>query len=230
VQVKGVGGAGTLTGILAIGAGHEHACAVRADRSTVCWGANTTGQLGNGTTTDSTAPVVVLGTGGGGTLGSVAAVDGGEGSTCARLTDLTARCWGANSQGQLGDNSTTQRLWPVQVKGVGGLGSLTSVSRLRVGAQHACAVNSSNVLRCWGDNDSGQLGIGSTTDALAPATVASPLNGDASTGSGGMGAGSQHTCSLRTTGATWCWGTNVWGQLGDGTQSAATSPVPVSPA
>jgi len=137
-------------------------CATRTSGKGLCWGYNASGALGDGTTTNSPKPVAVTG------FGSKAkVVKAGMANTCAIKTSGRLSCWGDNSSGQVGDNTTVNRLTPVPVYG---LGTTTKVS---VGYVHACAVSSSKAVRCWGDNAVGQLGDGAApTDSTRPVKVA----------------------------------------------------------
>jgi alpha-tubulin suppressor-like RCC1 family protein len=229
VQVLGAGGTGTLTGVarLASGEGAKHTCAAKTDGTAWCWGLNDKGQLGDTTTTDRSAPVQVVGAGGTGTLAGVSRLTGGDNHTCAAKTDGTAWCWGLNDKGQLGDTTTTNRSWPVQVVGAGGTGTLAGVTRIAAGSKHVCAVKSDGTVWCWGLNDKGQLGDTTSTNRSWPVQVV---------GVGGSGtfanavldaAGMSHTCAPTTDQRAWCWGLNANGQLGDGTNGDAASPVRV---
>ncbi|GIV95657.1 MAG: hypothetical protein KatS3mg057_0314 [Herpetosiphonaceae bacterium] len=157
-----VGGATPLTNVLALSAGYAHSCALVADGSARCWGANGAGQLGDGTTTSSASPVVV---GGATPLTNVLALSAGSYHSCALLADGGVRCWGANWSGQLGDGSTTSSPSPVAV---GGATPLTDIVALSAGGEYSCALLADGGVRCWGRNDYGQLGDGTTTDSASP--------------------------------------------------------------
>ena len=227
VQVTGPGGVGTLSGVSTVGAGLQHACGVKSDTTVWCWGLNDRGQLGDDTTTDSSAPVQVKGSGGVGTLSGATLVGAGDLFTCAALSDWTAWCWGRNNKGQLGDNTTTDRLTPIQVKGGGWTGFFDDAVEVAGGLGHSCAVKSDATVWCWGRNDRGQLGDNTTSDSLTPVQV---------TGSGGVGtlsgvssvaAGAKSTCVVKTDTTVWCWGDNGKGQLGDNTTTDSSAPVQV---
>ena len=106
-----------------------------------------------------------------GSLTGVSSIVPGGIHTCALLTGGTARCWGFNSNGQLGDGTTTQRLLPVVVKNEAGSGSLTGVTQLSAQEVHTCARSSDAAVRCWGKNTNGELGDGTTTNRLLPVYV-----------------------------------------------------------
>jgi hypothetical protein len=122
------------------------------------------------------------------------------------------RCWGANDEGQLGNNATTGSLVPVDVAIVA-----TSISS-GVSAQHTCASTATGV-KCWGSNRKGQLGNGSTDRALVPTDVAG-------VGPGVLSAGVSHTCVLTIDGA-FCWGDNLLGELGSDQSTQSTTPIAV---
>jgi alpha-tubulin suppressor-like RCC1 family protein len=139
----------------------------------------------------------------------------GSDHTCALLNDGTARCWGYNGYGALGDGTTTQRLAPVAVSGI------SSAVALTAGENHTCALLANGTARCWGSNYAGQLGDGTTTERSTPVAV-SGLSGAVA-----LTAGGAHTCALLANGTARCWGDNNNGQLGDGTTTGRLTPVAV---
>ena len=208
VNVSGLG-----LGVRAVSAGGYHTCALFETGAVKCWGYNPTGQLGDNSATNRDEPVDVNGLGAG-----VAAIRGGLDHTCALTETGAAKCWGANAFGQVGDNSTTNRNEPV---GVSGLDS--GVAGLSGGVLHTCALLLTGEVKCWGDNQFGQLGDNSHQGRLTPASV-SALPGPAAM----VSAGGVHTCALLVTGTVNCWGNNGAGQLGDGTTSDRDEPVAVA--
>jgi alpha-tubulin suppressor-like RCC1 family protein len=112
VAVVGVGGTGTLVGVIALAAGESHTCALLSGGGVNCWGFNYYGQLGNNTTTNSTTPVVVVGPGGSGTLSGAAALVAGSSHSCALVNPGDVDCWGSNGYGQLGNNTTSNSTTP----------------------------------------------------------------------------------------------------------------------
>lgn len=205
----GCGSAQAQLRAVQVAAGAAHACALESEGTVRCWGDNSYGQLGDGSTTSRTIPVTVA------ALGDVVALAAGHFHTCAVLTDGTARCWGNNAAGQLGDGSAQGRTVAVAVAGLSG------VAALAAGERHTCALLLGGAVHCWGDNRHGQLGDGSTTPRRTPAVVADL--GAAQT----LTAGDQHTCAVTASGAVRCWGDNSYGQLGDGSRVARTTPVTV---
>jgi alpha-tubulin suppressor-like RCC1 family protein len=139
----------------------------------------------------------------------------GQHHTCALTTQGGVRCWGDNSMGQLGDGTTTQRLTPVDVKGL-----TSGVTAIAAGDQHTCALTSDGGVQCWGTNLSGALGDGSTA---AQRSTPGPVPGLTS-GVVALGAGGADTCASVTSGSLYCWGLNASGQLGDGTNTPRPMP------
>jgi len=207
-----------------IAAGNAHACMIRAGLA-YCWGANGNGQLGNGSTSNSSVPVPVY-TGGvlaGKTLTQIVA---GFSHTCALDSSGAAYCWGLDSSGQLGNNSVTQSLVPVAVTTSGVLSGKT-LTQITAGNSHTCALDSSGTAYCWGSNGNGQLGNNSTTKSLVPVAVTTSgvLSGKTLTQITG---GYAHTCALDSTGAAYCWGANGNGQLGNSSTTQSLVPVAVT--
>jgi alpha-tubulin suppressor-like RCC1 family protein len=194
-----------LSNATAIATGGDHTCALVADGTVRCWGANDRGQLGDGTTTNRSTPVAVQ------ALRNAVAITAGLAHTCASLADGTVRCWGANDTGELGDDTTTQQPLPDTVIG------LTNAGGTDGGGGHSCAITAWTAA-CWGANDLGQLGDNTTTQRLSPVfplIIASPQTGSKSVVQ--IAAGSGHSCALLFDGSLQCWGEGASGQLGGGT-------------
>ena len=134
-------------------AGASHTCALRNDGSAYCWGLNDKGQLGNGNTTDKNIPVRVK-TDASNDLANVVAISAGANHTCALKADHSVVCWGANEDGQLGDNSTTNRSYPVVALSA----SASNALALSAGGAHTCVASINGTVQCWGAGNSGQLG------------------------------------------------------------------------
>ncbi len=235
------GGVAVIDSAIAVDGGGSHTCALLADGTVMCWGNNPYGQVGDGTTTTRLTPVAVpdvsnvdqiaLGVNrscvlGGGAIKcwgqtpvaprtGVAEISDNGFSACIRLLDRTLRCWGSNYYGQLGNGTTNgSTIMPEQT--VSGLAGAASVS---VGDYHACATLIDGRAMCWGRNDNGQLGNGTTTDSPTPVFV-SGLSGAVGVYSGGSS-----SCALLASGGVRCWGRNSSGQLGDGTTTSRSTPV-----
>jgi len=178
-----------------------------------CSGENTNGQLGDGTTTNQSAPVTVSG------ISTATSVSAGFRQTCALLNNNTVNCWGLNSSGQLGDGTTVDKSTPVTVSGIS---TATSVS-VGGGSEegHSCSLLSNNSVKCWGNNGYGQLGDGTTTDRSTPVLVSGISTAIA------ISAGFRHTCALLSDSTVQCWGYNNQGQLGDRTKASSFTPVNV---
>ncbi|MBO9662541.1 hypothetical protein [Dokdonella sp.] len=196
----------------AVGAGFVHSCALTTVGGVKCWGNNDQGQLGDGTTTNRATPTDVL------TLESgIAAIATSASYSCALTDRGGAKCWGDNSDGQLGDGSTVSHTVARDVSGL-----TTGIVALAAGASHSCALTTSGGVKCWGNNGSGQLGNGGTTDSPVPVDV-----GGLGTTAIAIAAGLAHTCVLTTAGGVKCWGANDNGQLGDGSTTQPSAPVDV---
>lgn len=196
---------------IALAAGQRHACALREQGDVVCWGRNSSGELGIGmVSTSAPLPLTVA------SLDGVSSISSRVGHTCAVLRDGDARCWGDNSRGQVGDGTTADRASPVSV-------ALSSgVVAIGAGYLHTCAVMADATVRCWGEGSDGQLGNASRVDSSTPVPV-STLSSVRS-----VGAGAGHTCALRDDGTVWCWGSNMSGEIGHPSAESEFTPVRVS--
>jgi alpha-tubulin suppressor-like RCC1 family protein len=196
-----------------VGSGELHTCALLSDKTVRCWGRDLYNQTGvQAAASSNTRPLPAV-TG----LSGVSKLAVGYNHSCALLSDGSARCWGRNTQGQLGDSAsvvTTSRQ-PLKVTG------LTNITQLAAGGEHTCALLSDGTVRCWGLNADGQLGDGTTVDRRSPVVV-SGLSGVVQ-----IAAGLLSTCAVRTSGTVHCWGRNSTYQLGDGTVINRSAPVQV---
>lgn len=204
-----------LLGATTLAAGGYHSCALLSSGGVACWGYNASGELGNGSTSNSSTPEDVYGLSGG--AKDVAA---GLYHTCAVTTVGGALCWGFNMYGEVG-NGTNQNSYstPVSVL-IGPFGTVTAVS---AGAYFTCAVTGTGAALCWGLNSEGQLGTGVASSTTTPAAVHGLSSGIVA-----VSAGTYHACALTSTGSVYCWGSNTYGQLGNGTTSASRTPVAVT--
>ena len=210
-EVQGLDGS-----VVEVAAGTEFSCARYADGGVACWGNNLSGRLGIGSADQSPlsrfAPTEVVG------LPQPAVrVAAGGAFACALDSAGDVYCWGNNLFGSLGNGGGSDSNVPVQVA-LGG----ADVQTIAVGSLHACALTSGNQVRCWGLNESGQLGDGSTVNSPLPTTV-SGMSGTLTK----LAAGGEHSCALNSAGEVHCWGGNAHGQLGDGSTSSRSSPAQV---
>ncbi|MEO7387205.1 MAG: RCC1 repeat-containing protein, partial [Gammaproteobacteria bacterium] len=192
-----------------LAAGGNHSCVVIANGEVRCWGRNGSGQLGNGSTTDSPQPVTAT------LFVNAAAVAAGGDSSCALQVDGLAKCWGRNAEGQLGNGTTAASSIPVTVTGITATG-------LASGFRHTCALLGSGGVRCWGANTAGQLGNGTLVGATTAVTVTGISTATA------IATGGNHSCAVLAAGGVKCWGDNTIGQLGNGVPGSTTVPVDVS--
>ena len=198
---------------IAVTTGYAHTCILGYSGTVDCWGANGSGRLGDGTTTSRWTPVQVT------PHTDFTEVSAGGGHTCAVRADGTVWCWGSNGAGQLGDASGSDSPTPVQV--------ITPYDAAFVsvfaGLEHSCAVTRDGSASCWGDNHFGQLGGGLDLDQVP---VAFPVVG--LTDAVAVTGGEAHSCALIGDGTVECWGQNLQGQLGDGTNVDSATPVQVA--
>jgi len=209
-----------ISNAITVATGQQHSCAILSDGTVECWGANVYGQLGHGdTATPYYTPVPVSG------VTNAIAVAGGKLHTCALLSDGTVQCWGYNYAGQLGVDRTGPETCsysacsttPVHVAGV------TNALGIAAGDEHSCALLADGTVRCWGWNYYGQSGNGDGIQYhITPVTV-SGINTAVA-----IDADGHHTCALLAEGTLKCWGSNFYGELGNGTTNTAYTPATVS--
>ncbi|MBI5778435.1 MAG: putative Ig domain-containing protein [Planctomycetes bacterium] len=215
VQVSG------LTGAIAIAGGGSHSIVLKNDGTVWTWGYNYFGQLGDGTTTNRLTPVKVIG------LVDVIAIAGGGSHSIALKNDGMVWTWGLNSSGQLGDWTTTDRLSPVPVKDLSGM-NLTGIVAIAGGYEHSMALKNDGTVWAWGNNGWGQLGDGTTAMKSAPVQVKGPGGVGFLTNITAIAGGAYHSIALKNDGTVWTWGSNYYGQLGDGTMTDRLTPVQVT--
>jgi alpha-tubulin suppressor-like RCC1 family protein len=207
VPVSGLSAASVLA------AGSTHTCAIVAGGAVDCWGGNWRGQLGLGYSDDGPHAVPEAVTG----ITAATRVAAGDDDTCV-IVSGGVRCWGDNWSGQLGIGSRDGdgHGLPTAVTGI------STATDVAINSDHACAVLSNGSVRCWGRNDSGQLGNGATTDSFTPVAV----KGITTATTVAVGYGS--TCVRVSTGGIKCWGDNSSGQLGNGTFRSSLAAVSVA--
>ena len=195
-----------------IAAGYFHTCMLESQSNIVsCWGSNTFGQLGTLGIPRSSIPLPISGS-----LGNVTAISAGANQSCAVSSDGAIRCWGQNSYGQLGNGSLANSFAPVRVSGL----SAPAVT-VALGPSHACALLRNGSVDCWGDNTYGQLGsVVNGSSQSATAVSVSGLGNSAIA----VAVGDYHTCAVLADGSARCWGTNRYGQLGNGSASDSAAP------
>lgn len=197
-----------------LSAGATHTCAIGDTGGVWCWGDNEFGELGDGTTNDSSTPVAVKGL-----PSEPSAIVAADRSTCAIVTDKSVWCWGLNTSGQLGngniDGFSTEHPTPAQIP------ILTGVVRLSGAGDHYCAMLSDQTIGCWGGNTDAVLGTPDAGPVATPAIVGGLSNVR------NMSVGPRHACAVLNDGTMRCWGDNTAGILGDGTEDPSSAPVTV---
>ncbi|MDP9318511.1 MAG: hypothetical protein M3O94_05440, partial [Actinomycetota bacterium] len=205
--IASAGSSEPLSGVRALAAGWLHTCALMVDTTVKCWGENKEGQLGDGTTTDTTAPVAVTAAPGSTSpLSGVMAIASGDFRTCALLADTTVTCWGWNYVSQLSEPDVAPKpdVAPVAVNDSPSDGVLSGVTGIAVAGGYtqniggflACALMTSQRAKCWGANDNGSIGDGTTTSSLSAVDVVG-LPGPATAITGG--------CALLADTTVSCW-------------------------
>jgi alpha-tubulin suppressor-like RCC1 family protein len=230
VTVVAVSGSGPLTNVTQVAAGYNHTCALLASRQVRCWGFNDGGQLGNNTGYSSFAtPQVVLNDAGNRPLKNVIAIAVGGDTSCALLATHQVRCWGANGSGQAGTGLPGNAQLPKLVRNPAGTGPLQNVTQISVGWSTTCARLSNGQVRCWGYNNHGQVGDGTTgTDRRRPRVVRSVSGPGALTGVKQVAVGETVACALLNSGQVRCWGQGDDGGLGNGGLVDRNRPVRVA--
>lgn len=195
-----------LSGVADVDAGLAHTCAVTAGGEMFCWGANASGQLGDGSQNPSTVPKAVVQLAG---FSYVTDVDRQNLHTCARMSDGSARCWGRNESGQSGEPASAT---PSEIVVVAGLPDVVAV---RTGGAHSCAVAASGQLWCWGANGAGQLGVSGGGSHVPKVANGGPVRG--------LALGADFTCWVQVSdGSARCVGDNTHAQLGSGGGGGST--------
>jgi alpha-tubulin suppressor-like RCC1 family protein len=202
---------GGYTDWVQIRGGRFHTAAIRANGTAWAWGWNGYGQLGDNSTTSRRSPVSVVG----GYTDWVQIDACFSFHTAAIRANGTAWAWGRNGNGQLGDNSTTNRSSPVSV-----VGGYTDWVQISAGGYHNAAIRANGTAWAWGRNASGQLGTNNTTNTSSPVSVVGGFTDWVQIDGGGY-----HTFALRANGTAWAWGSNSNGRLGDNSTTNRSSPV-----
>jgi alpha-tubulin suppressor-like RCC1 family protein len=229
---------GVLAGktVVAVAAGTYHSLALCSDGTVAAWGGNYAGQIGDNTTTDCLVPVAVNTASGVSALygKTVVAVAAGTYHSLALCSDGSVAAWGGNYEGQIGDNTTTDRLVPVAVNTAAGVSALSgkTVVAVAAGSEHSLALCSDGTVAAWGSNGWAQLGDNTTTDRLVPVAVSTAAGVSALSGKTvvAVAAGWGHSLALCSDGTVNAWGSNDGGQLGDNTTTCRLVPVAVNTA
>jgi len=209
-----------ITNARQVAGGDIHACAVIGIGQVKCWGDNSSGQLGDGTSTQRNTPVVVKG------ITKATQVAAGYAHTCALLAGGSIECWGDNYDGELGDGTTSERKTPVAVEGI------RTAIRVATGYYDTCALLAGGSVKCWGANVDGELGDGTDTGPVRCGSDHEPCSPTPVVVKGiaratSITAGALHSCASLADGAVKCWGDNLDGQLGNGTMTNRLTPVAV---
>lgn len=202
---------GLPEGATAIATGRNFSCVVTTSGGVKCWGENE-GNLGDGGYIDSPVPVDVADLRGG-----VRAIAAGRSHACALTFAGGVKCWGKNDSGQIGDGTTITRTRPVEVSGL-----QRDVAFIAAGADRTCAVTTTQAVMCWGANNFGEVGDGTTTTRLAPMRVAGLV------GVKSVALANQTTCALTTAGSVKCWGGDNSAAQGNGYGESSLTPVDVA--
>jgi alpha-tubulin suppressor-like RCC1 family protein len=199
---------------ISIHANQLHTCALTSSGTIYCWGGNGSGQLGNGTTMQNNLPTAVPA---GVTFVSMST---GGYHTCALTTEGSLYCWGNNYNGQLGIGNTLNSSNPTAVFMPEGV----IVASIDAGGYYTCALTTAGTIYCWGRNEHGQLGNGTTASSTRPTALSlsagEPIDS--------ISVGELSACARTSVGTIYCWGNNSYGQLGDGTTTSRSIPMPLS--
>jgi alpha-tubulin suppressor-like RCC1 family protein len=202
-----------LSGVRTIDAGVIHTCAATDQGAAWCWGFNSSGQLGDGTNSSSHTPVAVRGLSSG-----VQDIEAGHSHSCAISEVGAALCWGHNFYGQLGQGNFVDANTPLTVTNL-----MSGVAAIKLGGSHTCALTLSGAVWCWGANNYGQLGNGTLVRSNVPVPVSNLTSGVVS-----LSVGNNHACALILVGKVFCWGHNLFGQLGTLSVENANVPLEVT--
>jgi len=204
----------SVSGAIKIAAGEVHTCIISALKRVWCWGLEKHGQLGTGSTgnNDSDIPIEVVGLN-----RDISDVSLGSFHTCALDILSQLYCWGWNQYGELGLGHQLRKFTPTKV-----VFENSRVTKVSLGLHYSCIVNNLSQVWCWGSNQNGQLGDGTTTHRRTPTQTS------LATSASHIGSGGRHSCAIDDRSDLYCWGTNGYGQLGLGTNSDTYVPTKVT--
>lgn len=223
VRVHGALNAGFLKNAKEIVIRENFSLALMYDSTVWSWGFNGDGELGNNSTTDSWIPVKVHGPGNAGYLSGIIQISGGYAHAIALKSDGSVWAWGDNTNGELGDSTTTNRLTPVQVHGLLNIGFLSGVTKIAAGQQFNLALIAGGNVLAWGLDTNGELGDNSIADKHIPVQVHGPGNVGFLNGITSFSAGGQHALAIKVDSTVWSWGLNINGELGNNTYANISS-------
>jgi hypothetical protein len=198
--------------VTAVAAGGRHTAAITEGGTLWAWGDNTRGQLGSGSSINSTRPAQIGGAAG------WSSVSAGYAHTAALKTDGSLWAWGRNDSGQLGDGSLTDQNAPVRI------GTDSNWASISAGSYHTMAIKTDGSLWAWGWNQFGQLGDGTMIKRPEPVRIGTAADW------AGVSAGVLYTTAVKTDGSLWAWGYNYYGQLGGGSRIDQSSPAQIGTA
>jgi alpha-tubulin suppressor-like RCC1 family protein len=203
---------GGITNWSQLSSGGDHSLGLTSTGVAYAWGLNTSGQLGDNTTSSRLSPVTVVGG-----ITNWSQVSAGDIHSLGVTSTGIAYAWGSNDSGRLGDTTATTRSSPVTV-----VGGITNWTQLSAGGNHSLGVTSTGIAYAWGRNNVGQLGRNNTLNSASPVTVVGGITNWTQ-----LSAGTYHSLGITTTGVAYAWGSNGSGRLGDNTTSSRSSPVTV---
>jgi alpha-tubulin suppressor-like RCC1 family protein len=232
-----------LTGVVSVSADQYHALALSAFGSVTSWGLNTQGELGDDLTAESTLPTPVCAVGstsacsvGGSVLSGVTAVSVGNEYSLVLTAAGSVDAWGYNADGQLGNGGTTKSLVPLGVCAVGATApcnsakanTLNGITEISAGYQNGNAVTSGGLL-VWGDGANDALATSSTGDAKVPVPVSYPSQNMPTGQIQAVSAGYSDTYIEDSSGNTYAWGDNAYGEIGNGSTANVPYPTQLTP-
>jgi alpha-tubulin suppressor-like RCC1 family protein len=192
--------------VSAISAGDRFTCAVSGS-APYCWGTDANGQLGDGGgSADQLTPLLIA------SVNTASGITAGRYHVCVTRNAMTVMCWGANANGEIGNNRVQPTEKPDAIASV-------TIDDVAAGSQHTCG-RAGATPYCWGNNSHGELGDGTTSDRRLPTMISLPGSNPV------LESGYTHSCAVTSTGM-YCWGDNTLGQLGDGTTVQRRAPTKV---
>ncbi len=236
VEVLDTSGVGSLVDIVQISAGAIHGAAVKSDGTVLVWGGNLNGELGIGTSDSLPHPIptCVLDIDSSGILDGIVKISAGTEYNLALKSDGTVLSWGANNDGQLGNDTTLSRYLPdfvLATDGIDTMRNVTEISACPLGVLftygHSLILKNDSTVWSFGRNDNGQLGINSTEPARTPVQVLGEYGTGFLENVIAIDEGREYSIALKSDGTVWAWGNNYFGNLGDGTTNDRLTPVQV---